>query len=174
MPLPENIRKEGMSYAYIAALASRLGFECLHPKFDYDSVDILLKTSGKIRPDSRRKGPPLNIQCKATALELPAGTSDINFSLPIQNYNHLIDTEETIDRILVVLLLPKDPTLWLTHSTDALISRTCAYWMTLRGLAPSTNKTKKRIKIPRNNVLTPDALESILYTISMFEEVRNG
>jgi hypothetical protein len=52
MPLPENDRKEELSYAYFHTLSARAGFSCDRPGKDRQSMDVLVHSEGRIAADS--------------------------------------------------------------------------------------------------------------------------
>jgi hypothetical protein len=60
-----------------------------------------------------------------------------------------------------VLFLPEDPSQWLVHTEDGLVSKRCAYWVCLRGAAPCDNKTGQTVYIPRPNWLSHDSLRKL-------------
>jgi hypothetical protein len=104
----------------------------------------------------------VEVQLKATSHEvIPEAQGRYPFSLRIDHYDKLRDEANGTQQILVVLFLPNDTSLWLTHSPDGLIARRCAYWVSLRGAPPSGNETSQTVYIPRANVLTVDGLRLV-------------
>jgi hypothetical protein len=143
--LTENHIKEGLSRAYILAVAHRAGVNCSVREFDY-GIDGTFHDV-RIR-DGRRveSGFPLDFQAKASdGCEI--GDHEVVYDLEAKSHRDLTDPEGTA-RILIVLALPKDPNEWLAVSPDALVLKRCAWWLSLRGQVPTTNEKKQRIKIP--------------------------
>jgi hypothetical protein len=60
------------------------------------------------------------------------------------------------------LLLPAEESQWSTQTEDELIVRHCAYWMSLKGMAATTNRRVIRILIPRTNVFSIAALAGMM------------
>jgi len=61
--------------------------------------------------------------------------------------------------------------LWLSHSEEALISRRCAYWVSLRGAPESQNKTHQTVYLPKSNVLSVESLLALLTRFSRREVI---
>jgi len=59
-------------------------------------------------------------------------------------------------------VVPEDPADWLDLTEDRMIMRRCGYWTSLRGAAPTNNKTSVTIEIPRLQVFSPEALQGIM------------
>ena len=76
-----------------------------------------------------------------------------------------------LPKLLIVLLLPDDPTQWLTLDENSLISRRCAYWVSLEGAPASDNQTGKTIAIPRTQLLTVEALRAVALRLSRQEDL---
>ena len=75
-------QKEGLSLAYVKALAARAGFSTSVPEPDRDSVDVRIMAGGPRRP-------ALDLQLKATADLANPQTGFLRFRLTIKNYNDL-------------------------------------------------------------------------------------
>lgn len=169
----QNIEAE-LSYAYLHAVATRGGFSCsyTHRHLDDVGVDAQVHEDGReLVPDSRHTSFALHVQLKATRVDPVERNGRFSFSLPVRQYNKLRETRLTTARLLVVLYLPPDQANWLSHSEDALIARRCAYWVSLRGAASSANDTNQTVYIPRQQVLSVDALTEIMIRCSRDEEI---
>ena len=103
-------QKEGLSLAYVKALAARAGFSTAVPEPDRDSVDVRIMAGGPRRP-------ALDLQLKATADLAETQDGFRRFRLPIKNYNDL-RVETQTPRLLVVLDLPQDEAQWMTVTTE--------------------------------------------------------
>ena len=168
MPLPENDRKEELSYAYIHTLAARAGFSCDRPKKDRQSMDIQVNSEGTVCDDFEFHETHLGLQLKATACEMPAGDT-FSFPLPIKNYNDL-RRKQVIPRLLVLFIMPLDATQWLEHEVEEhLLARRCAYYLNLYGEPAVENETTKTVHVPRANVLTIAALTEFMEQASRGE-----
>ena len=153
-------KKERLSLVYVKALAARAGLLTSVPEPDRDSVDLRIQASGARRP-------ALDLQLKATAaLEVSRG-GFVPFQLPIKNYDDL-RTETQTPRLLVVFELPTDETQWMTVTTEELVLRRRAYWMSLQGLSERAGQQAVTVSIPEHNVLDIEALGELM------ERSRNG
>lgn len=171
--LTKNHICEGLSRAYIQAVAHRAGFNLSVREFDYGldgtfhEVSQVVEPGGK--PRYRESGFKIDFQAKASSspnlIQLQEET--LRYTLEAKSQRDLVQNGGT-PRILVVLLLPSDETQWLTCTEDALTLRRCAWWMSLRGQAPTTNDETVRIEIPRAQRFDVEALTA------MMNRVRSG
>jgi len=150
-----------MSRAFIHAVAGKAGINfTIGSAFDYgfDGQFRPVKIRQNRRVDS---GFPLDFQLKATtAWEFD--DNDIVYDLEAKTYNDLVDRDPAeIGAVLIVMCLPHEDDSWVEFSEDQLIIRKCCYWVRLEGEL-TKNDSKKRIRIPRANLLTVDNLRTIL------------
>lgn len=164
--LTENHVKEGLSRAYILAVAHRAGHNCsLRREFDYgiDGTFHHVMVRDRRRVES---GFAIDFQAKASEqCEIDEGR--VIYDLSAKNHRDLTEAEGT-PRILIVLALPPDPDDWLRISADALTMKRCAWWTSLRGQTPTTNRDKHRIEIPRGQVFDVAGLQA------MMQRVKSG
>ena len=154
-----NIRKEMFSLAYISAISARVGLEVSNTKYEAGSVDGML-TPG------RGKSRQLNFQAKATSQDV-LRDDHVAFRLNKKNYNDLCDPGVTVPIILVVLVMPQDINEWLTHTSDELTLRRCAYWTSLRG-EPETDQQTETVHISTVKMFDQSQLGD------MWSRVKNG
>jgi hypothetical protein len=169
----QNVEAE-LSYAYLHAVASRGGFSCsyTHRHLDDVGVDAQIHEDGRLlAPDSIHTSFALHVQLKASRVAPLEQNGRFSFSLRLGQYNRLRESRLASARILVVLFLPTDPADWLSHSEDALIAKRCAYWASLRGAPASANETAQTVYLPRQQVLSVDALTQIMTRCSRDEEI---
>jgi hypothetical protein len=172
MPLTEEHAKEGLSAAHILAVAAAARVNVKQPsQHDYgidgwfEAVRVL--SSGKLAP-----GPfPIPYQAKASENWVDHG-KEISYPLDADAYNEIVTRPATAARkILVLLCLPHDKEKWHQINEDDVAPHTVlhhlCYWQTFTG-APIPNKATKTIWIPKDQVLTPEALNFLLVE----EEVR--
>lgn len=170
----QNIEAE-LSYAYLHAVATRGGFSCsyAHRHLDDVGVDAQIHEDGRfLAPESIHSSFTLHIQLKATRVAPVEQNGRFSFSLPLRQYNRLREIRLVNPRIMVLLILPTDPSEWLRHSEDALIAKRCAYWVSLRGAPPSVNETAQTVYIPRAQVLSIESLTEIMTRCSRDEEMN--
>ncbi len=161
--LSRGHHQEGLSRAYIQAVASHCGMSCSFRDFDY-GIDTTVNHL-KIRAGRRvESGYRLDVQTKSTTRAI-IGMSDVTYDLEVKAYNDLRDSEAIVPRILVLLVLPEEEVEWLSINEDALLLRRCAYWLNLFGKPATTNEDRIRVFIPRTNVFTPVTLAEIMQRI---------
>jgi hypothetical protein len=156
-----NRQKEQLSVAYVHAVASAAGCSVKDVKVDDDSVDlsVVSRMEGK-----KLHAPELNIQLKATSQDF-MDESELTYPLKLKNYDDL-RKKTLVPRILVVMVLPDEPAKWLKQAEFKTHLYRCCYWVSLLGQQATTNTTSVSVKIPRKNILTPDAISSMMSVIA--------
>jgi hypothetical protein len=147
-------REEALSRAYVAAVTAGAGYVTGLMDFDRDGVDVQISAGGLMRPS-------LQIQLKATINLGEPVEGEFRFPLKIRNYN-LLREPTMIPRILVVLELPKVPTDWLSVSSEQLVMRRCAFWMSLLGSPEVENKESVTIRIGAHKRFDVDGLSALM------------
>ncbi len=165
--LTENQTKEELSIAYIHAIAAKIGFSCERPKTDMDSVDVEIKSHGYLTHDSIIYSPEIKLQLKSTSCINMIG-DNIHFSLPVNNYEALRSNSMT-PRLLVIFELPTNKDDWIHHTSEELIMRKCTYWVNLSGEPDTQNQSSVTVKIPKQQVLSPDELYQLMLSASKEE-----
>lgn len=156
-----NQQKEQLSAAYVLAVASAAQCSVKEVKVDDDSIDLTIvsKQTGKIY-----HAPELNIQLKATA-RASLCEDKLTFPLKVKNYDEL-RIKTLVPRILVVMVVPDTPELWIRQAEFKTQIYRCAYWVNLFGKSPSPNCTSISVELPRENIFTPAVLSRIMSTIA--------
>jgi Domain of unknown function (DUF4365) len=77
-----------------------------------------------------------------------------------------------VHRILIVMFLPTNANEWLIINENELILKKCAYWVSLRGAAASTNGTGETVYIPKTQIFNTESLLDICARLSR-KEVLN-
>jgi hypothetical protein len=159
--LPTSQMQEALSRAYVRAVAARAGLICesISPDFGFDLFLRSVQKHGKQYWDS---GPQLDIQLKSTTW-FDLRETEVVSDLEVRAYNLLRQvSRERPPCVLVLFVMPRDESLWLTQSEDELILRHCAYWMSFRGAAPTENETSIRVVIPRGNAFSVEGVQQLL------------
>jgi hypothetical protein len=169
---PQNIESE-LSYAYLHAIASRAGIICEYSgrHSDEAGVDAVLRVKGRLAPDSIFTQFTVDVKLKATKKVPIEQNGRYSHSLKVKNYNELRSTNTSAPQLLVVLFLPEDAENWLSHSEDGLVTRRCAYWVSVRG-AVETDQDSRTIYVPRANLLSVTGLRTLMTRFSR-QEVLN-
>lgn len=164
-----NDIKAELSYAYVHAIAAKVGCECMRTVVDRDSIDVAIKAHGLYSATSTIKGVQIDLQLKATsAFEMRE--HDFSFELPVKNYNDLRGKRGQ-PALLVVLTMPEDEQDWLLHSESGLISKDCAYWHNLKSAPPVANADTKTVRVKRCNLFSPGTLRHLMTMVSKEEEL---
>ena len=167
--MTENEQKQQFSIAYVHAVAALAGFTCQATLVDDDSIDVVLGARGWIHDQAVVRSPRIEVQLKATAQNI-LGTDALSFPLPIKNYEDLRQPC-AVPRILVVLCLPLAVPLWQEQTEEHLICRHAAYWTSLAGQPATPNTATINVSLPRNNLLTADALRQLMQRASRKESL---
>ena len=162
---------EELSLTYVRAVSSRGGFAVEEVRRDRDGIDLHIHARGRLG-DGPVHSPVLGVQLKSTALDPSAADDRIAFDLKVKNYNDL--TQPTlIPRVLVVFLLPEDPSMWLTCTEDALVLRRSAYWMSLWSLPTTENRSTARVHLPRSQVFDTTCVRHLLERVAREEAITS-
>lgn len=168
--ITEQHQEEGLSRAYVHAVAAHAGFK-YEPKGPPDyGVDATIHHVAERNGRHVESGHSLDIQLKATTNWIDSDEA-VLYDLEAKTYNDLVERfaeEHGTPMVLVVLCLPKDRDEWLHVSSDQLELRRCCYWCQLSG-SPTANTTTKRISLPKENVLGPSELARIMDKVTKGE-----
>lgn len=146
--------EEQLSIAYVHAVCARaaLSWQCKPRLADNNGIDGEITGWPPLgKNDGYLKQADLHVQLKATKQQVKQSAT--HFSYPMKSvaqYDDLRETNLGTAKILVVLLLPKNSDEWLSHTHEQLLLKKCAYWVSLRGAAPSTNTSGQTVYIPKS------------------------
>lgn len=154
--------QEALSRAYVQAVAATAGFRVQEgPQPDDDSVDLTIADRG---PGGTVRSPKLDVQLKCQ-LGRPAHLTSWGYDLKAKNYEDMRHTDLQVPRILVVVVVPEDVAAWLEQDEERLLMRHCAWWVSLRGLAESSNKNTVRVQLPETQWFDVQGLTDIMARI---------
>jgi hypothetical protein len=153
-------RQEALSRAYVRAVAAHAGLIVSEPENDY-GIDMQLRAITPLEGQRRDRGPQLDLQLKCTTWA-HVGPAHVIYDLSVVNYDDLREMNLQVARILVVLVMPEDETLWLSQSPEELVLRHCAYWLSLKGYPTTTNTATLRVSVPLANVFSVTGLRDIV------------
>ena len=160
-------QKEQFSEAYLRAVASVAGYTLYKPEVDDDSIDWGLAARGA---EGTPRRPRLELQMKCSARDIMHETH-LHFPLEIKNYNDLCDPEVFVPRILVVVLVLALATDWIQQSETEMVMRHCGYWVSLCGAPDTANAETVTVRLPREHLLTPDALRQMMQKVNDGEKL---
>jgi hypothetical protein len=155
-------QKEQFSAAYVRAVASAAGYAVSRPEVDEDSVDMTLSARGVA---GTLRFPRLDVQLKCTARSL-LRDGFLRFPLKKKNYDELRGEDILVPRILVVVTVPGGVPDWLLQSEEELALRHCGYWLSLREAPERGTGSSVTVQIPRENILSVEALARIMERIA--------
>jgi hypothetical protein len=163
--LTRNHRQEGLSRAYVRAIAARCGMTTSSPDPDY-GIDLTIndvETAGTRRFESGYK---IDLQVKS-ATQAGLSGSHLRYDLDVASFDLLRLSATCSPRLLVILLLPRAESRWISQSEAELIMRRCAYWLSLQGEGPTRNRRSVRVNIPRANIFSAAALRAMMNRFKM-------
>lgn len=171
-PLTTNDIESELSYAYLHAVASKVGASCsiANRSLDGNGIDAAITGWGPFPGGGYLKEITIHVQLKAT-VNVPIVQNDhLSYFLNgTRRYDDLRADTVSVPRILVVLFLPSNAADWLTISPNELIMKKCAYWTSLRGAGASTNKTGETVYLPTAQKLDTNNLTDIFAKLSRKE-----
>lgn len=139
------------------------------PNLDY-SIDLTINEIVAVGNRRIESGVKVDVQAKSAVGARVEGTH-VRYDLEARAYEALRQPAPRVPRILVVLLLPAHESLWTTQTEDELVLRSCAYWLSLKGQGPTSNRRSVRVLIPRANLFSVEALQAIMGRISAGEAI---
>ena len=167
MALTLQHREELLHRAFICAIASEAGVNvCLeNNEFDY-GIDGYFSQIIQAKSGKRFQGAAkLEFQLKASSNVLIKNDT-ASFSLKVDAYNKLVHRAcDGVPAMLIVLALPKESDQWMTISEDETALRKCCYWLLFFNKQESTNNDSITVKIPRDQILTPQVIVETLEKI---------
>ncbi|MBY2914668.1 DUF4365 domain-containing protein [Rhizobium leguminosarum] len=159
--------QESLSRAYLHAISGTAGVNCsMDRTFDYgfDGTFRPVAIRGRRRVET---GFPLDYQLKCTKNWTHEG-SNVAYNIETKTFNDLVTRDpEGLGAILILLCVPEEQGEWAVFSEDFMTLRRCCYYTILEGDPVDNEQSKKKILIPRSNILTAGRLNQLL------EEERN-
>lgn len=153
---------ERLSRAYVQAVASRAGYNVRTDELDY-GVDGTFKEVGVVGTRHFDSGYALDFQLKATC-DWTLEDAAVVYDLEAKTYNDFIrrnGNEGSTPFVLMVLCLPQEPRDWCDFTEEQLLLKKCTYWFRPEG-DPTNNTQTIRIRIPRDQLATPEAIQALL------------
>jgi hypothetical protein len=158
--MDENEQKQQLSIAYLHAVVSAAGFACSIPCVDDDSVDRIIAARGKI--EGILASPRIDVQLKSMVREpLKAAERSLAYRLKTKNYDELRGVR-MVPRLLVVLLLPRDPGQWVEQSHRRMLSRYAAYYASLADLPDRGNVSTISVRLSRRSLFSVANLRRLM------------
>jgi hypothetical protein len=146
-------QKERYSRAFIVAAAASASEEFTYAMYpdDIEGVDMTI----------RHKGVSLDFQLKATA-HPEERNGYLFFDLDVPTYAKLADDVRGGLAVLGLVVVHPETTQWVRMGEKETTLAHCAYYLILTGMPNTKNSSKIRLRIPTTNVLTPDAMATLM------------
>lgn len=156
--------QEDLSRAYVQAVAGMAGFLVTINGRSHDyGVDGTFHQVTLLRSQRVESGFNLDFQCKAS-VDWTRESAEVVYDLESQTYNNLVLRSKRTGAtplILILLCLPHDQSSWLHFDESRMLLKECSYWHQLTG-TETDNKSSRRIRIPRVQMLRPETLSELL------------
>lgn len=159
---------ESLSRAYVRAIAGKAGLNLSIREYDYgvdgNFDEITIRNNRRVE-----SGFSLSFQLKASS-HWQRDDNTVIYDLEAKTYNDLVirrNFRMAVPCILILLALPPDSSQWLIYNEDEMRLRGSCYWEYLNGI-PTENRHSVRIRIPRQQRLTPESL------LDLIEKVKTG
>jgi hypothetical protein len=160
-----TLQQEKFSYAYLEAITTAAGYELLLKgrAMDNAGIDLSIEVPGQL---GRTLSPKLDAQVKCTMDQSFIRGDSIYYPLDVRNYERLRHPNPSCPQFLFIMLVPPDRDDWIVVSEERSILKKCAFWLSLKGMESTSNTQTITVRIPRNNLLTPQSLQDIMFKIA--------
>lgn len=156
----QNI-EESLSVSYVSAIVAKSGASFDIVTRDY-GVDVCVRNIDSYDGQLIDMGVAFDCQLKST-INWKLEEDFVVYDIEADTYNKLIYRHKSLacPCILLLLCLPKEESEWLNITEDELKLKKCCYYYYISGI-PTGNKETKRIRIPRENVFSPEAVNKLI------------
>lgn len=166
--LTANGIKQEVSFIYLHALVTHLGYSLERTSIDMDSIDATICSRGKIIGSKGViQSPKIDVQLKAT--EQKYSGDPISFDISKKNYDDLRQNT-MVPRVLIVHFLPGE-TEWFNWDPKKISLYDEAYWMSLKGMSDSPNLSCVRLHLSQSQRLTDETILQWMITAANREEI---
>lgn len=159
--------EEELSVAALHSVVACVGGTLQQPTHKSDSwgVDVDCKFFGRFTDSEDEKlGKELRVQLKATRAPTEASNGDEKYwtiSLDVVKLERYLQWDSLI--LVLFVVPPKEKQeRWVEVDAESVVARRSLYWTFLRGYPLDKTKKTNTIRIPKRNLLTPDALIEIV------------
>jgi len=170
--IPRQHKQEQLSKAYINAVVAHAGHTFSEPQDDYGVDGSMHKIASSANGRRYDSGIVIDVQLKATT-DWTLQDDFVVYDVEAKTFNDLairFQEDRATEMILAVLCLPQDENEWLSITNEQLILKKCCYWCKISD--QSTNNTSsKRIKIPKDNLFSPEAVIELLEKVAKGEKI---
>lgn len=144
-------QKERFSRAWVVAAAAAANFTYEIVADDERGVDMTVHSNEHT----------LDFQLKATSN--PDVQDDcLVHDLDVRTYNLLRSQQRSGYGVLAVIIVADDTAAWHVMDHEGTSLTRSAYYLPLFGMPSTSNAATIRLKVPRSNLLTPDAMQAMM------------
>ncbi|WP_438488942.1 DUF4365 domain-containing protein [Streptomyces sp. S186] len=150
---------ETLQVGYLHAVAAASGCSLAQP-FPDNGIDWHVSHAAPGHTVDDEVTIKVQLKCTYQTAPRPPGPT---FAFTLDN-DHLVKLARTpvaVHKILVVMLVPRDPDDWLRAGHDHLELRHCCYWINLAG-HPVTGRRRTTVRIPTTRIFDDRALREIM------------
>ncbi len=153
---------EEFQKGYLAAIAAASG--CVIAEFNFDDgIDAQLNHTSDAHTAITDRTARLEIQLKAT-YQAPPKSGGASIQMTQDRFDYYRIENPTLNKIVIVMHMPEDPSHWILASRKHLRIHHCSYWVNLAGRGPST-ADRPTVTAPASNVFDDAALCAIMERI---------
>jgi len=169
MLTPNDIKQE-ISFLFVHALATRLGYSFERTCIDRDSIDATICAKGKL-PGSKGVilSPKIDVQLKATEQECSG--IHIPFKISKKNYDDLRQNA-MVPRVLVVIFLIPGIN-WVDYDVEKISLYGKGFWVSLKGMDAIENISDKTIYLNQTQRLTDEVIQQWMVSAANREELSH-
>ena len=128
--------------------------------FDY-GIDVTFHDICRRGSRHLESGFKLDVEAKSTTAR-NLTDKNVVYDPVVKNYDDLRDPQVGCPRLLVLLVLPEEEARWTDQTEDHLLLRHAAYWLSLKDWEPTTNQKSVRVLLPRTNLFSVQAQETLM------------
>ncbi|KUL35206.1 hypothetical protein ADL22_28220 [Streptomyces sp. NRRL F-4489] len=150
---------ETLQVGYLHAVAAASGCSLAQP-FPDNGIDWHLSHAAPGHTVDDEVTIKVQLKCTYQTAPRPPGPT-FGFTLDNDHLVKLARTPVAVHKILVVMLVPRDPDDWLRAGPDRLELRHCCYWINLAG-HPVTGRRRTTVRIPTTRIFDDRALRAIM------------
>ena len=167
--MPETLKMQNLSRAYVYAIAAKAGVNIYKSRTDL-GIDMTFSKVGRRKGGQRKEGRYTDTSSLMLTSQLKSSTlweaqdDTIVYDLKVDNYNDLVESDVCV---LILMCFPLTPNEWLYQNEEYLqLRKCCYYWHPLDDIE-TTNVSTKRIFISKSQVFTVESLTKLVDEVQL-------
>lgn len=161
-------RQGAFGEAYVHLVVQAAGF--VLARYSQDSGHKIDWTVSGAGADNTTRDPRLDIQVKSTDRQ-PLASGECSYDIDRSLFDWVRKPKALLDvpRIIILVRVPENADDWMMQSDDRLVTRHCAYWISLCGEPELLlDKGQKAVRFPVANKFDVNGLTKLM------SEIREG